>query len=87
MILKMFYLYGFVRWIKCIRWAIENNCLLVYKLFEFAIERIPLIKNKAELSSVQKIPCITPIADKKILSVLCVSGVLCFRPESAVKSK
>ena len=46
----------------------------MYKLFEFAVEWIPAIKNKAEVSSVQKITCITAMADKKIISVFCVSG-------------
>ena len=36
---------------------------------------------KQKLSSIQKITCITAIADKKI-SLLCVSGVLCFPPQS-----
>ena len=46
----------------------------MYKLFEFAVEWIPAIKNKAEVSSVQKITCITAMADKKIISVFCVPG-------------
>ena len=46
----------------------------MYKLFEFAVEWIPAIRNKAELSSVQKITFITAIADKKIISVFYVSG-------------
>ena len=29
-------------------WAIENNCFLVYNLFEFAVELIPAIRNKTE---------------------------------------
>ena len=49
MILKMFYLYRFVRWTKCTWLFIENNYLLVYKLFEFAVEWIPAIRNKAEI--------------------------------------
>ena len=36
MMLKMFYLFGFVRWTKYTWWAKESNYLLVYKLFEFA---------------------------------------------------
>ena len=47
MTLKMFYLCGFVWWTKCIWWAIENNYLLVYKLFYFAVELIPVIRNKS----------------------------------------
>ena len=38
MMLKMFYLYGFFRWTKCIWCTIENNYFLFYKLFEFAVE-------------------------------------------------
>ena len=49
MMLEMFYLYGFVRWTKCIWWAIENNYLLVYKFFVFAVEWIPVIRNKADI--------------------------------------
>ena len=44
----------------------------MYKLFEFAVEWIPAIRNKAELSSIQKITFITAIADKKIITVFCV---------------
>ena len=29
-------------------WAIENNCFLVYNLFEFAVELIPAIRKKTE---------------------------------------
>ena len=47
--LKMFYLYGFVRWTKCIWLAIENNYLLVYKLLEFAVKTISAVRNKAEI--------------------------------------
>ena len=46
----------------------------MYKLFEFAVEWIPAIRNKTESSSVQKITCITGMADKKIIIVFCVSG-------------
>ena len=46
----------------------------MYKLFEFAVEWIPAIRNKAELSSVQKITCITAMSDKKIISVFFASG-------------
>ena len=49
MILKMFYLYGFVRWTECIWCAIENNYLLVYKSLEVTVEGIPAIGNKAEI--------------------------------------
>ena len=48
MVLQMFYLYGFLRWTKCIWWALENNYLLVDNLFEFAVECITAVKNKAE---------------------------------------
>ena len=46
----------------------------MYKLFEFAVESIPAIRNKAKLSSVQKITCITAMTDEKIISVFCVPG-------------
>ena len=40
---------------------------------------------KQKLSSVQKIPCITAIADKKILSTFCISEVLCCTTLSTVQ--
>ena len=84
----MFYLYGFVRWTRCIWWALENNYLLVYKLSECAVEWIPTIRNKADKwSSVEKFTCITAIADKKIINVFFVTGVLCSLPQSAVQLK
>ena len=54
--LKMLYLYGFVRWIKCIWWIIENNYLFFSKLFDFAVEWIPVIRNKAEIVFSSKNP-------------------------------
>ena len=42
---------------------------------------------KQKLFSVQKTTCITAIADKKIISVLYVSGVLCASPHSVVLIK
>ena len=85
--LKMFYLHEFVRWTKGIWWAIENNYLLVYKLSEFAVEWIAAIRMKQKLSSVQKITCITAIADKKIGSILCVSRELYSPPQPSVQFK
>ena len=52
----------------------KNKCSLMYKLFEFAVEWIPTIRNKAELSSVQNITCITAMSDTKMISVFCASG-------------
>ena len=46
----------------------------IYSFFEFALKWIPAIRKKAELSSIQKITFITATADKKIISVLCLSG-------------
>ena len=40
-----------------------------------------------KVSPVQKITCITAIADKKIISVFCVTGVLCSPPQSATEIK
>ena len=53
--------------------------MLVYKLFEFVVEQIPAIRNKVEI---QKITCIIAIADKKIVSVFCVSGIF-FSPRQS----
>ena len=59
----------------------------MYKLFEFAVEWIPTIRNKAELSSVQKFTCITAMADKRIKVYSVCLGVLCFPPKSVVQIK
>ena len=45
------------------------------------------LQMKQTLSSVQKNPCITVIADKKIISLFCLSGVLCSPPQSSVQIK
>ena len=87
MMLGMFFLFGFARWTKCIWWAVENNYLNIYKLFEFAVEWIPAIRNKPKLSWFQKISCITAITDKKMISVFCTSAILCSPPQSAVQIK
>ena len=50
---------------QSIWWARENNNLLFYKLFEFVVEWISAIRNKAE--TVHKIICITTIANTKIV--------------------
>ena len=82
MMLKMFCLYGFVCFIY------EYGYGIVYKLFESAAEWTPAIRNKADLSSVQKITCVTAAADKEIVSIFCLSGVLShhsmeYRPNEA----
>ena len=87
MMLEVFCLNGFVRWTKCIWWTKENNYLLACKLFEFAVEWIPATRIKQKLSSVQKITRIIAIADKKIISVFCVSGVLRSAPQYFVQIK
>ena len=48
MMIKIFYLYGFFKWAMSIWWAIEYF-LLVYKLFEFVVELIPAMRNKAKI--------------------------------------
>ena len=45
------------------------------KLFEFAVEWITATEIKHKLLSVQKITFITAIADKKIISAVCVFAV------------
>ena len=82
MMLKMFYMREFVRWTKCIWWAIENHYLHVYKFFEFVVNEFLQSEITQKLSSVQKIICITAIADEKIRSLFRVSGLL-FSPNSA----
>ena len=42
---------------------------------------------KQKLPLVQKITCITAIADKKIISLFCVSEVLCSPPQPTVQIK
>ena len=79
-------MYGFVRWTKCIWWATGNNYLFVYKLFGFALEWIPAIRNKTEIIFSSKYD-ITAIADKKIVSAFCVSEVLHSPSQSAVQIK
>ena len=49
MMLKMLFLRGCVRRRKCVWWAIENNYLLVYNLFEIGIKWIPAMRKKAEI--------------------------------------
>ena len=56
MMLKMFYLHGFVKWAKCVPWTGESNYLLIYKPFKFAVEWIPAIRNKAEIIFSSKNP-------------------------------
>ena len=87
MMLKMFYLYEFVRWAKCIWWTIVNNYFLVYKLFELAVEWIPLIRIKKKLFLAHKIIYITAVADKKMISVFSVSEVLYSQPQSTIQIK
>ena len=75
-------------WIRQMNRVQENNYLLIHKLFEFAVEWIPGSRsNSQKLSSVQKLTCITAIADKKIIRVFCMSGILCSPPQSAVQIK
>ena len=44
-------------------------------------------KIKQKLSLVRNITYFTAIANKKTISAFCVSGVLCFLPESVVQIK
>ena len=46
-----------------------------------------MVQYSVYLASAQKITCITGTADKKIISVFCVSGVMCSLPQSAVQMK
>ena len=76
LMLKIFYLYGFVRWTKCIWSAIENNYLLVYKLLSLQLNEFPQPEIKQKYS-VQKIACINAIGDKTITKcILCIWGIV-----------
>ena len=67
---------------------IENNYLLVYKLLSLQLNDFPeLEKKKQKLSSVQKFTYTTAIADKIIISLFCISGLLCSPPQFAVQIK
>ena len=61
------FIYLFIYYYKLIIcWFIS---FLSYQLSEFLQSEI-----KQKLSSVQKITCVTAIADKEIISIFCVSG-------------
>ena len=61
--------------------------LLVYKLFELAVEWNPAIRNKTETILISKNHLHAAMAEKKIISVFCVSVVLHFPHQSAVQIK
>ena len=83
--LKMLDLYGFVRLTKYISWDKEKSYLLLYNLFEFAVEWIPPIKSKTEITfSSKKSLALRQLLIRKQKSVFCVSGILYSQPQSAV---
>ena len=47
----------------------------------------PAVRNKAEITSFQKVTCITVIDDKKIENAFCVSRVLYSSPQFPVQIK
>ena len=53
----------------------------------FQLNEFLQLEIKQKLSSVQKITYITAIADKKIISLFCVSRVLCSPSQSAAQVK
>ena len=62
--LKMFYLYGFVRWTNYIWWAIDNNYTCSFISFlSLQLNEFLQPEAKQNLSSFQKITCITAIAE------------------------
>ena len=52
-----------------------------------SVSKNDFLKNKITNSPIQKITCITVIADKKMISMFCVPEVLHFLPKSAVQIK
>ena len=61
--------------------------LLVYKLFEFAVERNPAIRNKTETILISKNHLHTAMTEKKIIRVFCVSVVLHFPHQPTIQIK
>ena len=61
--------------------------MLVYKFFQFAVEWILTIRNKAEIIFSLKNHMHTGITDKELITVFCVSGVFCSPPQSAIQIK
>ena len=60
------------------------NLFTVNKLFEFAVECIPAIRNIAEIIEVQILTCITAVAELKIKSFMDTCGVV-FHPSLCFK--
>ena len=67
--------------------GIENDYLLFNKLLSLQLNEFPQSEVKQKFSSIQKITYITAIADKKIISVFCVSMVFYSPPQPAVQIK
>ena len=65
----------------------HTNEKMMLKMFYLHVEWILQSEKKQKLSSVQKITCITAIADKKIRRSLSLSVVLCSPFKSAVQIK
>ena len=66
--------------------ATPHICTFI-SFLNLQLNEIPQSEINQTLSSVPKITCITAIADKKIICVFCVSGVLSSPPQSAVQIK
>ena len=71
----------------CIWWAREIITRLLINFLSLQLNEFLQSEMKQKLSSVENIICITAIADKKIKSVFCISGVLGSPPHSAVQFK
>ena len=65
----MNYLEDFFIWTKFICWVIEKF-VLFYRLFEFAVQRIPAIRNNAEIIYSQRSTRITAMLIRKSSAVM-----------------
>ena len=68
----------------------ELKEIIIYSFtsfLSFLLNELLQSEIKQKLSSFKKNTCVTAIADKKIISMFCVSGVLCSSPKSDVQVK
>ena len=73
---KMFYLYGFFRWTKCIWWAIENNYLLIYKVFEFEVGWVSAVRISRNYLHFRKSLALLKLLLRNSKCILCIWGIV-----------
>ena len=74
MILKIFYLYGFVRWTKCIWWLYNLTICSFINFLSLQLNDILQSEIKQNYLQFKKITFITAIADNKIMCIICICG-------------